>query len=183
MQDEQSLTSTSSTSGGNNACLARIPQKNPEEPPPREVTYNFTIRGQYDPPPQVKLGPSALQSINSDPTDLFERLIEEMESNENASVPPVFQEVEGAVACHLTLEKAPVIVDMDIQCWAILPVMGDPLIECWAILPVILLSVSIASLLTFLVVRRARRLRLNALNEARKSISAYLHRRRGFVFR
>ncbi len=179
MQEEQPLTSatTSSTSGGYNECLTRIPQKSPEEPPPREVTYTFTIRGQYDPPPLVKLGSLALQSVNRDPTDLFERLIEEMESNKNESVPLVFQEVKGAVACHLTLEKAPVIVDMNIQCWAILPVMGGPLIECWAVLPVILLSVSIASLLTLLVVRRARRLRLNALAEATKSIKGYLHKK------
>lgn len=184
MQEEQSASTTDSSSGrNNNACLARVPPKSPDEPPPREVTYNFTIRGKYEPPPQVKLGPSALQSINSESTDLFQRLTKEISKNDTESVAPrVFQEAQVAAACHLTLEKAPVIVDMDIQCWAILPVMGDPLIECWAILPVILLSVSIAALIMYFVIRRVLRLRLNAFNEAKKSIRSYLRRKPGSVF-
>lgn len=183
-QEDQAklLATTSSSSRENNACTTHILHKSPEEPPSREVTYNFTIRGRYDPPPLVKLGPTALQSINEDPTNLFERLIEEMSYNDDGSVPAVFQEVEGAAACHMTLEKVPVVVDMN-QCWSILPTMGDPLIECWSILPVILLSTSIAILITFLLIRRVRRVRLNALNEARKSITTYLHRRVGFIFR
>jgi len=184
-EDQAKLWGTSSSSSSeNNACTAHIHHKSqsPEEPPPRVVTYNFTIRGRYDPPPLVKLGPTALQSINEDPTNLFERLIEEMSYNDGGSVPTVFQEVEGAAACHMTLEKEPVVVDME-QCWSILPSMGDPLIECWSVLPVILLSTTIAILLTFLLIRRVRRVRLNALNDAMKSIRSYLHRRTGFLFR
>jgi len=120
------------------------------------VTYSFTTRGQYNPPPYVPLGDIVSSSINADPSGIIKSLQSRKVgvddgNNSNSSKPalaPVFEQSTGAETRHLTLKKQrsvqPIIV--------IQPSNSN--LASWSKIPIALLSLSIVSLIGLLLLRR-----------------------------
>jgi hypothetical protein len=111
------------------------------------VTYSYTTRGKYNPPPSEQLGEILSESINDDSVGVVKSLGERGgEGNNDDSetlLPPVFAESEGAVSRHLSLKK-PIVLVSD----------SNSTVASWATVPIVLLTASIASLIGVLLFRR-----------------------------
>jgi hypothetical protein len=76
------------------------------------VTYSYTTRGMYHPPPREELGEIVSDSINADPVGIVKSLGDRAggegeDDGDGPPMPPVFAEVESAVSRHLTMKKPP----------------------------------------------------------------------------
>ena len=113
------------------------------------VTYTFTTRGKYSPPPFEQLGTIVSDSINADPVGLVKSLKDK---------DPVFEQVDDDVNVrHLTLkkeEKSPSNPIGAVQVFSKAQSSTDSGLASWATIPLILLSASIASLVGVLMFRR-----------------------------
>jgi len=112
------------------------------------VTYTFTTRGKYSPPPFEQLGTIVSDSINADPVGLVKSLKDK---------DPVFEQADDTVNVrHLTLkkeEKSPSNPIGAVQVFSVAQ-STDSGLASWATVPLILLSASIASLVGVLMFRR-----------------------------
>jgi len=112
------------------------------------VTYTFTTRGKYSPPPFEQLGTIVSDSINADPVGLVKSLKDK---------DPVFEQADDTVNVrHLTLkkeEKSPSSPIGAVQVFSKAQ-STDSGLASWATVPLILLSASIASLVGVLLFRR-----------------------------
>ena len=111
------------------------------------VTYKFTARGGYNPPPHLQLGKIVEDSINSDQRKLTKSLQDKI----GQGVPDVFAELENVDSRHLTVkEESPSVVEM-------LNDQSQPTsaMASWATVPVILLAVFISCLIGLFFFRRA----------------------------
>ena len=115
------------------------------------VTYSYTTRGMYHPPPREELGEIVSDSINADPVGIVKSLGdrgggEGEDDGDGPPMPPVFAEAESAVSRHLTMKRPPLpaIVEYEV----------GSMVEGWATIPIILISASIASLVGLLLFRR-----------------------------
>ena len=122
------------------------------------VTYTFTTRGKYSPPPYEQLGTLVSDSINADPVGLVKSL-KDIE-NPNVQLPEVFDEVDDANVRHLTLKNNEQLLKAaggmglygSLQVQAANEGVGG--LASWASIPVAILSASIASLVGVLLFRR-----------------------------
>ncbi len=76
------------------------------------MTYSYTTRGMYHPPPHEELGEIVSDSINADPVGIVKSLGDRAggegeDDGDGPPMPPVFAEVESAVSRHLTTLKPP----------------------------------------------------------------------------
>ena len=118
------------------------------------VTYTFTTRGKYNPPPSQQLGALISNSINADPVGL----VKSLKDKEN-SLPSVFEEVDDVNIRHLTLKKVaqtkqpstPIGISQVVYSEA--PSSSGALAS-WAQIPVALLSILIGLLIGVLLFRR-----------------------------
>lgn len=111
------------------------------------VTYKFTARGGYKPPPHLQLGKIVEDSINSDQRKLTKSLQDMI----GQGVPDVFAELENVDSRHLTIkEESPSVVEM-------LNDQTQPTsaMASWATVSVILLVVFISGLIGLFFFRRA----------------------------
>ena len=119
------------------------------------VTYTFTTRGKYNPPPHVQLGTIVSDSINADPVGL----VKSLKDKENV-LPPVFEEIEDANVRHLTLKNAngnhQGLGGGPLGAYQVMnaPNSGDGGLASWAQVPVALLSILIGLLIGVLLFRR-----------------------------
>jgi hypothetical protein len=121
-----------------------------EEEEGASVTYSFTTRGRYNPPPYEPLGDIVSNSINADPSGIIKSLQSrkvgvESGNNSNSSKPAlasVFEQSTGAETRHLTLKKEIVIQSSNSN------------LANWSKIPIALLSLSILSLIGLLLLRR-----------------------------
>ncbi|KAL7515932.1 hypothetical protein ACHAWX_001001 [Stephanocyclus meneghinianus] len=111
-----------------------------------EITYSFTARGSYRPPPHEQLGYFVQDSINADPTKLSRALREE------PTLP--FEEVESVQSNHLTVgPPAP-------ACHGCVGIQASSIaddtnrMEAWATIPIILISLMIGALVFLFFGRR-----------------------------
>jgi len=112
------------------------------------VTYTFTTRGKYSPPPFEQLGTIVSDSINADPVGLVKSLKDK---------DPVFEQADDVNVRHLTLkkeEKSPSNPIGAVQVFSKAQSSTDSGLASWATVPLILLSASIASLVGVLLFRR-----------------------------
>ena len=116
------------------------------------VTYKFTARGGYNPPPFLQLGEIAEQSINADSRKLTKTLQDK--------IGDVFTELQTVNSKHMTVQKT---VD-DSAADEIRPPPLDVLnaqnaesrgLATWATVPIILLAVLISGLIGLFLFRRA----------------------------
>jgi len=116
-----------------------------------QVTYTITTRGKYRPPPFEQLGAIMTDSINADPQGLVKSL------KDKEGLPPVFNEVEGANARHLTVKvpekKAQGLGGARVQILNETSDTNDGMAS-WATVPIILLSLLISALMGTLLFRR-----------------------------
>ena len=118
------------------------------------VTYTFTTRGKYNPPPSQQLGALISNSINADPVGL----VKSLKDKEN-SLPSVFEEVDDVNVRHLTLKKVeetkqpstPIGISQVVYSEA--PSSSGALAS-WAFLPVIVLSAAIGVFIGLFLFRR-----------------------------
>ena len=111
------------------------------------VTYKFTARGGYKPPPHLQLGKIVEDSINSDQRKLTKSLQDKI----GQGLPDVFAQLENVDSRHLTVkEDLPSVVEM-------LNDQSQPTstMASWATVPVILLAVFISGLIGLFFFRRA----------------------------
>jgi hypothetical protein len=117
------------------------------------VTYAYTTRGKYNPPPFEQIGEIVSDSIDADPMGVVKSLgnragdgTTDDGGTSEIQIPPVFAKSQGAVSRHLSLKKPPS------------PVVVVPysIIEGWATVPIVLLAASIAALVGALLYRRWR---------------------------
>ena len=122
------------------------------------VTYTFTTRGKYSPPPYEQLGTLVSDSINADPVGLVKSLKDR--ENPNVQLPPVFDEVDDANVRHLTLKNNEQLLTAagGMGLYGSLQVQaaneGGGGLASWASIPVAILSAMIASLMGVLLFRR-----------------------------
>ena len=121
------------------------------------VTYTFTTRGKYSPPPYEQLGTLVSDSINADPVGLVKSLKDR--ENPEVQLPTVFDDVDDANVRHLTLKNNEQLLTAagGMGLYGSLQVQaaneGGGLAS-WASIPVAILSASIASLVGVLLFRR-----------------------------
>jgi hypothetical protein len=103
-----------------------------------EITYTFTARGTYRPPPHEQLGHFVQNSINADPTELVRTL------REDSTLP--FQNLESVESSHLTI--GPPAPKLCPGCFGLQAVTSpeDGGLKSWAEVPVILMSLMIVAL-------------------------------------
>ena len=130
-----------------------------EEEEGATVTYSFTTRGRYNPPPYEPLGDIVSNLINANPSGIIKSLQSrkvgvQSGNNSNSSKPAlasVFEQSTGAETRHLTLKKErsvqPIIVIQS----------SNSHIANWSNIPIALLSLSIVSLIGVLLLRRVLR--------------------------
>lgn len=129
------------------------PPRRDAKPKNAQVTYTFTTRGRYNPPPYEQLGAIISDSINADP----EGLVKSLKDRENNGLPEVFEEVEDAGARHLTVKvEKPQRQPGPIGQVKTFSEAGDASLGVlgWATVPVIILSGFIAVLIGILLFRR-----------------------------
>jgi hypothetical protein len=127
-----------------------------EEEEGATVTYSFTTRGRYNPPPYEPLGDIVSNSINADPSGIIKSLQSrkvgvESGKNSNSSKPAfasVFEQSTGAETRHLTLKK-----ERSVQPIIVIQSSNSNL-SSWSKIPIALLSLSIVSLIGVLLLRR-----------------------------
>jgi hypothetical protein len=127
-----------------------------EEEEGATVTYSFTTRGRYNPPPYEPLGDIVSNSINADPSGIIKSLQSrkvgvESGKNSNSSKPAfasVFEQSTGAETRHLTLKK-----ERSVQPIIVIQSSNSNLAS-WSKIPIALLSLSIVLLIGVLLLRR-----------------------------
>lgn len=134
------------TTGG--GLLRRRRDLTKEEEEGATVTYSFTTRGRYNPPPYEPLGDIVSYSINADPVSIINSLQRRKDVSSDAKPAlSIFKQSTGAETRHLTLKKPPP--------QAIVLESHESNLASWAIIPITVLSLSIASLIGVLLLRRA----------------------------
>lgn len=111
------------------------------------VTYKFTARGGYKPPPHLQLGKIVEDSINADQRKLTKSLQDKI----GQGLPDVFAQLENVDSRHLTIkEDVPSVVEM-------LNDQSQPTsgMASWATVLVVLLAVFIFGLIGLFFFRRA----------------------------
>lgn len=122
------------------------------------VTYTFTTRGKYSPPPYEQLGTLVSDSINADPVGLVKSLKDR--ENPDVQLPPAFDEVDDANVRHLTLKNNEQLLTAagGMGLYGSLQVQaaneGVGALASWTTVPIAILSVMIASLVGVLLFRR-----------------------------
>lgn len=112
-----------------------------------EVTYTFTSRGAYNPPPHEQLGYFVQNSINANPDKLGRSL------REDPDLP--FKDLSETSSNHLTVGPPPPILSCK-GCYGMQAIQNDDAggMEEWAIIPVILLSAIVGALIFLFLSRR-----------------------------
>jgi hypothetical protein len=112
------------------------------------VTYKFTARGGYNPPPQLQLGEIAEQSINADSRKLTKTLQDK--------VGDVFVDLQTINAKHMTVKKPVEIRPPPLEMLnAQNAESRSGGLATWATVPIILLALMISGLIGLFLFRRA----------------------------